>query len=105
MTQERTAVGSFIATGSAMNIHLGFIPRYVRLINVTDAVVGYLEWYQGMGDGYGRKSVTNVASIIASDGISEYAGNDAEGDAAGFTFGAETDLNNGSDVIYYVVVR
>ena len=109
MIQERMAVGSFIATGSAMNIHLGFIPRYVKCFNITDGKLGKFEWWNGMAAGYALKTMIGTTydapTVAASNGITLYAGTDAQGDSAGFTFGADSDMNGSADVVYYIAIR
>jgi hypothetical protein len=108
MLQELFAVGKIVGTGSAIHVHLGFIPRYVRLFNASDATVPFLEWFQGMPAGYAHKtliSTKDLSSYAASGCISEYAGTDAQGDGAGFTLGTDSDLNGSTDVIFYLALR
>jgi hypothetical protein len=109
MVQERTAVGSFLATGSAMNINLGFIPRFVQLYNVTDTKLPKFTWFKGMTAAYVYKeaigSTYSAPSYATSAGITAYAGTDAAGDTAGFTLGADSDMNGAADVIYYIAIR
>lgn len=71
--------GAFTGTGAAMNIECGFVPKYVKVVNMNDAGAldpPMLEWIDGMADGTGLKLVgTTVAfSQLATLGISKYLG-------------------------------
>ena len=109
MIQERYAVGSFTAAGSAQNIHLGFLPRFVQCFNVSDTKLPKITWFKGMAAAAGYKELIGTTysapSILSSLGITLYAGTDAAGDAAGFTYGADTDLNGSGDTVYYIAKR
>lgn len=111
MTQERKAVGSIVGvTGTAINVHLGFVPRFVKCWNVSDGTLPQVVWFKGIAAASGYKEVITggtykVPSIMSSGGITAYAGTDATGDEAGFTFGTDSDLNGTGDTIYYVALR
>lgn len=108
------ATGNVEGTGAAINISLGFIPRYVKCFNYDDAgaLAPVMEWFEGMTAGHGLKSLsivdsgtTGLASSakVTANGISEYAGSTTAG--AGFTIGADTDLNVSAETIHYVAFR
>lgn len=109
MTQERFAVGSILGTGAAINVHLGFIPRFVQCWNVSDTKLPKLVWFKGMAAAAGYKEAIGTTylapSVLSSLGITAYAGTDAAGDSAGFTLGADTDINGSGDTIYYIAER
>lgn len=79
------ARGTFVGTGAAINISLGFTPACVKLFNVTDGDVTF-EWFDSMAAGTAIQTDTAVAKL-ASNGISPYAGAAGSG-AAGFTAGS-----------------
>lgn len=77
------AIRKFISTGAAVNINLGFIPAYARILNANVAAdeVGVLEYFNQAGDAsefwhYAANAAGAVAAIItkkATDGyVSEY---------------------------------
>lgn len=107
-------IGTYTGTAALINVSLGFIPDYVRIINANDAgaLDPSLEWFKGMGDGFGLKQLrivdnattTNKSqAIITSNGISAYAGDSTH--APGFTIGADADLNATGEVGYYIADR
>lgn len=99
-------VGTVEGTGSAINVSCGFIPRYVKLFNVDDAgsEAPSLEWFTGMTDGYGLKNATTPGqTVITSGGISEYEGDDSNGE--GFSIGTDSDLNASGETIHYIAIR
>lgn len=100
MFKGHVAMGTVEGTGSAINIQTGFTPNYVELINEDDPTT--LKWHQGMGAGHGLK-LTDAPALtkITSDGISVYDGTSG-GDSAGFTIGADSDVNVSGQTLYYL---
>jgi hypothetical protein len=107
-------VGTYTGTGAAINVSLGFIPDYVRIINANDAgaLDPSLDWIKGMGDGFGLKQLRIVdnattanksQAIVTTNGISAYAGDGTH--APGFTIGADTDLNTTGEIGYWIADR
>lgn len=87
-------VGTVTGTGAAINISLGFIPDYVRIVNVTDGDTIH-EWFYGMGaaDAIKLQDVVDSGStgnhsmaLITSNGIDAYVGDSSA--AKGFTISA-----------------
>lgn len=96
----KVKVGTVEGTGSAINIQLGWIPDYVKVINTEDRDVVH-EWFNGMTDGHAIKTTTAVASLT-SNGISAYQG--VRGSAAkGFTIG--TDVSEADKTLHYIAIR
>lgn len=113
MAKSNIVVGTVTGTGSAINVSLGFIPAYVRVVNETDAKHPSAEWFNTMADAEMFKGLSvdddgstgdSSFDFTASDGISAYAGV-AGGAGAGFTIGADSDLNAASDVLHYIAMR
>ena len=103
MSKGHFATGQITGTGAALNVLLGFVPTYVKIINQTD--VGSLEWIGGMPAASGLKTTDAPSeAFITSDGISEYAGT-IGADAAGFTLGADADINGSGDQLHFVAWR
>lgn len=107
--------GTVEGTGAAINVSLGFEPDYVKCFNIDDAggLDPIIEWVNGMGAGTGMKYLKTVDSgatgnashdFLGSNGITAYAGTNA-GDSAGFTIGADTDLNVSAETIVYIAMR
>lgn len=95
----RMATIAYLDTGTvaAYTFTLGFIPRYVRLLNITGGVI--LEWVEGMTDAHGVKVKDNgdgTADLIllTSNGVTPTDD--------GFTMGLDTDLNVTSEQVYGV---
>jgi hypothetical protein len=90
---NRMMTGSIVASGSAMNIDVvGFRPSRVLVQNVSAPARG--EWQDTMADAAALKTVTaGTVSFITSDGITPRA--------AGFTLGADADLNTATEVVHW----
>ena len=56
-----------------------------------------------MGDAYGIKLLASAFAYLSSLGISEYDGDASN--QAGFTIGADTDLNASGETIFYLAFR
>ena len=70
-THANRAVGSFIDTGTVKQsaFRLGFVPRYIKLVNATDRIS--YEWFEGMAAGYVLKTAAaGAATLETSGGIS-----------------------------------
>jgi len=114
MHGNNVVVGSVEGTGAAINVELGFVPKYVKVFNSDDAgsLFCTLEWFSGMAAASGLKT-TSIADNgsttlkssekISSNGISEYAGTEAT--SPGFTIGADTDVNVDSETMFYMAIR
>lgn len=61
------AVGSFTGAGADVEVTLGFRPRYVRFINLTDRIE--YEWVDGMAAGHTLKTVAAGTRTDDSGGI------------------------------------
>jgi hypothetical protein len=110
-------VGTVEGTGSAINVTLGAVPCYVRLMNIDGLAT--LEWTEDLADGYGLKEVTNgTKSLITSGGIDPLGDDEgltvsasdttSDGDETtltqvrGFQIGTDTDINVSGETINYV---
>jgi hypothetical protein len=82
---DNIKTGYVTGTGEIINVEVGFLPNYVKLMNLDDAGSLYptLEYFYGIGEGYGWKTksivdngtTTNKSSEkITSNGISRFAG-------------------------------
>lgn len=92
-------ISTFTGTGAAINVSCGFIPDYVRILNVTDGDITH-EWFRGMTDGTGVDTALAVAGNADND-ISEYAGDSTH--SPGFTVG--TDASENAKVYRYIALR
>lgn len=102
MHKGHIARGTVEGTGAALTIQLGFTPEYVRLVN-EDGLAS-LEWFSAMTDGHGLKTVTaGTMSKITSNGVTPYSGT-AGANSAGFTIGADTDINVSGETLHYVAI-
>jgi len=89
--------GTLTGTGSAITVTIGFKPGVVFLYNATDP--GTLWWTKNLADAYGYRSVgsTGIETVISSNGITPFQ--------EGFVFGADSEMNESSDVIYWIAWR
>jgi hypothetical protein len=105
------ATGKVTGTGAAINISCGFVPRYVKVYNNNDAgsLWATMEWFTGMAAASGLKGIavagpdagaTKSQAKVTTNGISEYAGDATH--AAGFTIGADADLNASAEDMHYI---
>jgi len=91
--------GTVTGTGAALNVELGFVPARVEIINETDP--GFYVWTDTMADGEMQKTIGDgTTTFPTTGGISAYAGT-VNGNSAGFTIGADTDMNADDDVLHY----
>lgn len=100
MSKGQIATGTVTGTGAALNVELGFAPKFIILINETDP--GMFMWSDQMADAEMAK-LTDAPALTfpTANGISAYSGTAAT-EGAGFTIGADADMNAASDVIHYV---
>lgn len=114
MSDKQFATGTVEGTGSAINVSVGFLPRYVKVFNIDDAggLAPTMEWFEGMTAAHGLKSLSIVdngtttaksTEHVTSGGISQYTG--ATTASFGFTIGADTDINASAETIVYLAVR
>jgi len=82
--------GSFVGTGSAVNVSLGFKPRLIVIYNETDGDVCWIG-FDGMADGKCLQIDTAV-SFLSSNGLTLKAG--------GFTAG--TSLSESGDTMRFI---
>lgn len=97
--QPAIAVGTYTGNGAAISISIGFVPDYVRVINITDGDATW-DWFAGMAAGTAIKTDTAVANL-ASNGVTAYAGSTTA--SPGFTIG--TDLSESAKVHRWVAMR
>lgn len=104
-TSNQVATGTVEGTGSAINVSVGFVPRYVKLINIDDAggLEPTMEWIEGMAADSAIKTLgTPTRNLQTTNGVTQYTG--ADGAAAGFTIGADTDMNVSAETIVYLAI-
>jgi len=92
------AVGTYEGTGAAITVDLGFLPDWVRIVNVEDGDDIH-EFYRGMTDDTSIQISTAVA-LNAADGITLNSGSATV--EAGFTVG--TDVSESGKTFRYVAL-
>lgn len=98
MANTAIKTGTVTGTGALLSVSCGFTPKRVEIINETDP--GYYVWTDTMADGEMQKTIGDGTTTFATtNGISVYAGTSSA--AAGFSIGADTDMNAESDVIHW----
>ena len=87
---------------AAQKVSIGFVPSRVELFNYTN--VSQHNWQKGMGNGYVEQQVTaGDKTIVTTNGISEWAGDDNEG--PGFIIGTDAEMTGTSEVAYFIAFR
>ena len=82
-----TKTGTYLGTGAALNISLGFVPDHIIIENQTDGDARW-EWSTGMAAGSALQTVAAGAkSLITANGVSAFAG-PAAALPKGFTIGS-----------------
>lgn len=85
MDNNNIVIGECDGTGAAINVCLGFIPRYVKVINMEDAgsLMAEIEWMKpfelvaALDNGVMHEGGDDSdRQLISSAGISEYDGGD-----------------------------
>ena len=94
--------GTVTGTGAAINVPLGFAPAHIKVFNPNDAgaVDATMEWVKGMADASGFKGTATGCALVATNGITPYDGVAAT-TPAGFTIGADADLNVTAEVMVW----
>jgi hypothetical protein len=93
------AVGRYIIesgdTAAAITITTGFLPRYVRVQNVTSG--DGMEWFEGMAAASAQKQVAaGDKTLITSLGITA--------SASGFIIGLDTDVNVKAEQLSWIAI-
>lgn len=91
--------GTVEGTGAAINVVLGYTPSMVHVINI-DGDAEYI-WTADMTAGEAYKTIANgTTAQVASGGVTVYAGVSGT-TGAGFTIGADTDVNVSAETIMW----
>ena len=94
-----------MTTAATSTINLGFIPRLVLVLNVTDSI--FFVWvYNTAGDGLADATAWQFAtagdqSLLATNGITAYAGSSTA--SAGITLG--TSIGGTNDDVHVLALR
>lgn len=89
------AVGRHINSSAeaAFTVVCGFVPRYVKMVNVTDRIEG--EWFEGMTADYMIKTIANgTRSHEISNGITLTD--------EGFTMAADSSVNGNNKQLSWI---
>lgn len=93
-------VGKVTGTGAAINVALGWVPDYVRIVNVTDGDRTD-EWFRdGMAAASSIPTTAQVGATLTSNGISAL---DSSTLGKGFTIGST--ISESAKVLCYVAIR
>ncbi|WP_375188409.1 hypothetical protein [Sphingobium yanoikuyae] len=101
---NEVAVFALVGTGAAIDVKCGFVPAYVRVVNIESATVEELEWFRGMADASAIKTVTGTVARtkITTNGITPLGAGAADAVEQGFRIGADTDVNvAGEDIVAF----
>jgi hypothetical protein len=94
-----TKIGVVTGTGAALNVSLGFIPDYVRI--VAEDGSANTEWFEGMAEGSAVRATNGaLAAVAAPNGIATFVGSNVP---KGFTIGAGT--SQAGKKLFYFAAR
>ena len=93
--------GTYVGTGAAVDVELGFKPSHVRIINIPDRDAG-LEWFDSMPDGTGVVLGAALASQ-AANGITPLDGTLDGATKEGFTAGSA--VSESGKTFAYIATR
>jgi len=90
--------GTVEGTGATISIACGFVPSYVKIINVDgDAEIA---WTEDLADGEGYKCLTGgTNALMATLGITPTG---PGGSNNGFQIGADTDVNVSGQTMLWI---
>lgn len=86
-----TMSGKFVGTGSLVTVDVGFRPKLVKLVNLTDPAEG--TWIDSMADGTALAG-TDTFAAVSSNGITPTE--------TGFTVGTDANFNTSGETVYWV---
>ncbi len=94
-------------TGANIDIKCGFIPAYVKVVNIESATIEQLEWYRGMAAASAIKTVTGTVARtkITTLGITPLNDTATSTGEKGFRIGADTDVNVAGETIVICAER
>jgi hypothetical protein len=98
--------GSVVGTGAAIAVSLGWVPDAVLIMNQNDAGTArpVMLWTGDNASPSALKILAAGHTVETANGIARYAGVSG-GAAAGFTIGADADLNAVGERISYIAFR
>lgn len=101
------AMGTVEGTGASIDIECGFVPGYVKVVNIDSATIEELEWYRGMADASAVKTVTGTVARtkITSLGITPLGDAATDTVEQGFRIGADTDVNVSGETLVWFAAR
>lgn len=104
---DQVRVGTYEGTGAAINVELGWIPDYVRIVNVEDGDEAF-DWFNGMGAGDAVETTNHAdtqMSLLSANAVDTYAGDSTPGaqKRPGFTVG--TACSENGKTYRYVAMR
>lgn len=95
-----TKIGVVTGTGAALNVSLGFIPDYVRI--VTEDGSRNSEWFEGMAEGTAVSAAAGSVTVLTGgNGIATYVGTQSQ--PKGFTLG--TTISQAGKRLFYFAAR
>lgn len=100
MARKNIAIGSYVGTGAAITLEFGFIPGYLRVINITDGDISW-DWFDGMT----AATAVKTDAAVAAEGSNAVTRNPgvAGTTSAGLTLG--TAMSESGKTFRYVAMR
>ncbi len=90
--------GTVEGTTAAIAVTVGFVPSYVKLINIDGDAT--MEWTEDLADGEGFKDLpTGTMALMATGGITPKG---PGGSYLGFQIGTDSDVNGSAETIIWI---
>lgn len=86
--------GSYVATGAALDVEVGFRPKYVKFVNATTGASA--EWSDTMADASVVTHDTGVDAVDTAQGVTP-------GDS-GFSLGTNAVVNTSTNIVHFIAL-
>lgn len=106
MSNANIIFGSQDGTGANIDIEVGFLPTYVKVVNIESAGKEQLDWYEGMAAASAIKTVANAgAAVDPRTSITTLGITPLSSTFLGFRIGADADVNVAGETLIWEVHR
>ena len=89
-----TIVGSYVGTGAAKSIEVGFRPKYLKIVNVTTGAAA--EFMDTMAEDSVITHDTGTDGIVTSEGVTLTD--------AGFDLGTNAVINGSTNIVHFLAI-
>lgn len=98
-----TVVGQVTGTGAIINVAIGFLPDYIKLVNRTSGAM--LEWFRAAGTAGGSRKTVVAGTVTVVTGAASVTTLSSATAGEGFVIPADAQVNVAAQVIDYFATR